>query len=213
MEAQEQAQRLISYFDRIARENKNFEVWQKGLNTAREWLRLINSENVSSSELSTFLGVIHANRYRTSGWTDLALGAYHWVVSKGVSVPPAKDFFMPDGLPTYSELVKMTSVEHAQALNAIFRQNNDEDPTTEGWAKGLKITQDWIRLIDKDAKDESEIASLVENAASNQRKYAAKVWFDTILTIGLWCKAIGYLHLVPEDFKDIVSRSDTPKVK
>jgi hypothetical protein len=213
MEAREHADRLVKYFERRVHENEGGEVWQKGLNTAEEWLRLIDSENVSQSELSVFLGVVHANRYRTSGWNDLAAGAYHWVLSKGLPVPPPKEFFASDSLPNNSHLFKLSSLEHARALNKIFQQNNDEDPTNEGWVNGVQVTQEWERLIQKEQKDGTEISSLVKNASYNQRKYFANVWLHTVLTIGLWCKAIGYLHLVPDDFRDMVVKSETPRIK
>jgi hypothetical protein len=213
MESREHAERLVKYFGRIASENKDREVWQKGLSTAQEWLRLIDSEIVSQIELSTFIGVVHANRYRTTGWNDLASGAYHWVLSKGLSVPPPQDFFAPDGLPSDSNLFKLSSLEHAQALNNIFQQNNNEDPSNEAWSNGIQVTQEWVKLIEKNNNSENEVSMLVENAFANQRTYLSKAWFDTVLTIGLWCKATGYLQLVPDDFRDMVSKSDTPKIK
>jgi hypothetical protein len=211
MESKEHAENLVKYFERIIREYGGAEVWQKGLSTAQEWLRLINSENASQAELSTFIRILHANRYRTSGWHDLALGAYHWVSSKGLSVPPAEEFFASDGLPLDSIVYKRSSLEHAQILNKSFEQNNDEDPTSEGWAKGIQITQEWLRLIQKPEKVEAEISLLIEIALANETKYSAQVWFDTVLTISLWCKTIGYLDLIPDRFRNMVSKSDSPQ--
>jgi len=212
MESRDHAERLVKYFGRIAIENKDHKVWQKGLNTAQEWLRLIDSENASPAELSVFIGIIHANRYRTSGWHDLALGAYQWVSSKGLSVLPPKEFFAPDGLPSDSRLFKLTSLEHAQILNKIFQQNFYEDPSDAAWSNGIQVTQEWIKLIQKRENNESEVSALIENAITNQRTHLAKAWFDTVLTISLWSKTIGYLDLIPDDFRDLVSNSDSPKI-
>jgi hypothetical protein len=213
MESREHAERLIEYFERIAHENQNVEVWQKGLTTAQEWLRLIDTENASPEEMFAFIGVIHANRYRTSGWHDLALGAYHWVSAKGLSVLPPKEFFAPDGLPSDARLFEAPSLEHAQALNKIFQQYAEEDPSSEAWANGTQVTQEWIKLIEKESISKNEVSELIDKAYANQRKYLSKVWFDTILTMSLWSKAIGYLHLVPNDFQDIAANSASPKVK
>lgn len=206
MEPREHAESLVKYFERIASQNENREVWLKGFTTAQEWLRLIDSENVSQEELSAFIGIVHANRYRTSGWHDLSLGAYHWVTSKGLSVMPAKEFFAPDGLSSDSILFESTSLEHAQSLNKIFQQNFEEDPSNEAWSNGIQVTKKWIELIEKNNTNEGDVSTLIESAVTNQRRYLSKAWFDTVLTICLWCKAIGDLHLVPDDFKNLVSK-------
>ena len=59
MKSREHAENLVKYFERIAREEDQ-EVWWKGLSTAQEWLRLIDTENLSQAELSTFIDVVHA---------------------------------------------------------------------------------------------------------------------------------------------------------
>src|SRR4051812_28828545 len=106
MESREHAENLVKYFERIIREYDGGEVWQKGLKTAQEWLRLIDSESASQVELSTFIDIVHANRYRTSGWADLASGAYHWVASKNIPISPPEIFFASDSLPNNSNLFK-----------------------------------------------------------------------------------------------------------
>jgi len=211
MEPKEHAERLINYFERSASENEGVEIWQKGVATAKEWLRLIEAECISASELSIFLNVVHANRYRSSAWHDLALGAYPWVSSKGIDVPSPDIFFAPDGLPKDDRLFGYSSLEHAIVLNDIFQEKTSEDPTTEGWQKGCKITEEWLRLIEKSEKKEVEILALVEQAQSNQRECLAMVWFDTVFTISLWCKSIGHLDLVPDNYQELVSQCPTLK--
>jgi hypothetical protein len=212
MDAKKHAESLVKYFERIASENGDREVWQKGLQTAQEWLRLIDSKNTSKEELSTFIHIVHANRYRTSGWYDLALGAYHWVSSQGLSLMPPKEFFAPDGLPNDSTLFDLTSLEHARTLIEIFRQNSDEDPSNTAWSNGIQVNEEWLKLIEKDGTTEVEVAALIENAITNQRKYSSSAWFSTVLTISLWSKATGYLHLVPDDFYYLVSKGNSPKI-
>ncbi len=146
MESREHAERLVKYFERIASENENREVWQKGLTTAQEWLRLIDSENISQEELSNFIRVIHANKSRTSGWYDLASGAYHWAHSKGFALPKVKDFFDSENLPS-TTFEKVTFEEHAEILVKHFGKYLDEDPHSLAWKIGLKSAQEWQRLL------------------------------------------------------------------
>ena len=102
-DARELALYLIEYFERIEREYRNANVWHKGLTTAQEWLRLIDADDVSSAELSEFIGTVHANWERSSGWWDLAAGAYQWVLTKGASVAPPDVFFAIEEVPFSAE--------------------------------------------------------------------------------------------------------------
>lgn len=203
--AREHAENLVGYFERIANENDG-EVWQKGLVTAQEWLRLISEENAPQVELLTFIGVVHANRYRGSGWFDLALGAYHWVRAKGVSVPPAEVFFASEGLPSNISFFRKTFHEQAYALLAIFEEYNEEDPSSEVWASGIEIIHDWLKLIDMPNVKKPEISVFVQSMFHNQNKFlSTKVWFDTALGVSFWCKEKGYLDLVPDRYQSLVA--------
>lgn len=91
-EATAKALELVGYFEHLAQENDQ-EIWQNGLVTTQEWLRLIDAENPSKNELLELIRIVHANMYRSSGWLDLALGVYRWVSSKGIEVAPPEEFF------------------------------------------------------------------------------------------------------------------------
>lgn len=201
MEAREHAENLVKYFEHIAHENDR-EVWWKGLSTAQEWLRLIDADNASQAELSAFIGVVHADRYRTSGWFDLALGAYHWVSTKGVPIPPPEVFFASEGL-SIDTYFTATPLEHAHTLVKIFEQYTREDPDNEAWAIGLDVVREWLRLSEAKEARRSEISALVRNVFENQQKYLSKAWFDTAFSVGNWCKASGNLDLIPDDFRHL----------
>jgi hypothetical protein len=135
--SREHAEMSIKYFRRLAHESGR-EVWKHGLDAAQEWLRLIDASSVSSTEVLAFIGVIHANRYRTSGWYDLALGAYHWASTNGFPVPPPEDFWSAEDLPgvIYDQV---PSREYAEILVKHFEQYAREDPNQEVWELGHSL--------------------------------------------------------------------------
>ena len=197
--AHDRAVRLVRYFERIT-SDEGGEVWQKGLSTAQEWLRLIDAENVSEAELLKIIGVVHANRFRTSGWSDLAGGVYFWVQLQGVSLPSGEKFFEPEGI-THSGFNEKTSLERARILLLNFETYNEEDPKSKVWKAGVEITLEWLRLIDSPEIKRTEVASLVQGVFDN--KFTSNLWGFTALGICYWCKEIGHLDLVPDDFRSL----------
>lgn len=200
MNAREHAESLAKYFERIAHIDDR-EVWWKGLETAQEWLRLIDADHAPSSELTAFINVVHANRYRTSGWYDLALGAYHWVKTKGISIFPPEIFFAPEGMTT-EMLQTVTPFEHAHTLVRVFEQYKREDPSSETWAVGLDVVREWLRLSEAEEMSKSEVSILVQKVFNQD--YSSKLWFDTAVGISRWCNATGNLDLIPDDFHDFI---------
>jgi hypothetical protein len=194
--AREQAEWYVRYFDRASEHGG--EVWEKGLTTAQEWLRFIDAEYVSESELLKIIGVVHANRYRTSGWSGLAGEVYLWVQSQGVSVPSEEKFFEPEGI-SHSGFNEKTSLERARILLLNFETYNEEDPHSRVWKAGVEITLEWLRLIDSPEIKRTEVVSLVQSVFDNQ--FTSNLWGFTALGISQWCKEIGYLDLVPDDFR------------
>ena len=201
------AEEIIEYFDSSVQDcvqnGYSVEVWQKGLDTAQEWLRLLGSENVSQRELLAFIGVVHANRYRSSMWSGFAQEAYDWVSSKGVPVPPHDIFFKPDGLRSYDlqSMFNVPSLEHAQTLIDIFQLYSREDPTSEVWREGLKIAQEWLRLINSQANTDDEISELMKISFENFNKNrGTSLLFDAFLVMSYWCQSIGKANLVPRGF-------------
>jgi len=206
-ELRKYAEEIIEYFDSSVREcvenGYSVGVWQKGLETAQEWLRLLEEENISQSELLAFIGVVHANGHRSSMWTGFAQESYDWVSSKGVPLPPRDVFFRYDGLKSY-DLRTMFSVppaEHAQKLIEIFQLYLQEDPTSEIWGKGLIIAQEWLRLINSQASTDVEISELMKSSFEDFKNHQGTgLFFDTFLAMSYWCGSIGKANLVPKGF-------------
>ena len=84
MEAREHAEVLVKYFERIAHEH-DAEVWRKGLTTAQEWLRLVETQDLKNSDVSALVRMIEngGRKYLSLGWFDMALGAYSWCKELG----------------------------------------------------------------------------------------------------------------------------------
>jgi hypothetical protein len=198
MESREHAENLVRYFERIIREYGDGEVWQKGLKTAQDWLRLIDTENLSEKELSTFTRVVHANRYRTSGWHDLALGSYFWAVSKGAKLPPPQEFFAPENLPS-KNFKPVNPVEHSLILVTHFEQYHLDDPENLAWSLGLQTAKEWQKLLDMPSITEADVSLLVE-LLSNHKKYSSAGWFDITLGVSKWLKSCGFDELIPQDY-------------
>ena len=125
-DARENAENLVKHFKRIIAEYSQAEVWQKGLTTAQEWLRLINADNPSSAEISAFIAVVDANCDRSSAWADMAGGAYQWARTKGVSRP--KTLFASEGLLFAAKSDSVTWLEHARMLLKAFERRHEDDP-------------------------------------------------------------------------------------
>jgi hypothetical protein len=202
LEAREHAEALVKYFEHIAHEH-DAEVWRKGLTTAQEWLRLIDAESASRDELSAFIGIVHANRYRISGWFDLALGAYHWVSTKGIPLPPRGTFFASEKLPSYSR-EQVTPLEHANILVRHFEQYNREDPTSEAWSSGLETAWEWLRLVETQDLKDPNVSALVRMIENGVRKYLSLGWFDMALGVYSWCKELGFIDLIPDSFRSLL---------
>ena len=205
VEARRHAEDLVNYFGRVAHENSQ-EVWRKGLSTAQEWLRLIDAENVSQAELSKFIGIVHANRFRSSGWHDLALGAYNWVLAKGSPVPPVEEFFHRPVLPGKRDLATTTPLEHAHKLLSIFEQYNREDSDSQAWIVGVQTMREWLRLIEGREAEKSETMALVRSVFENRLQFLGPEWFDTALALSKWCKANGHSDLIPDDFRSLMDK-------
>ncbi|MBN8579508.1 MAG: hypothetical protein J0L96_02460 [Anaerolineae bacterium] len=206
---------IIEYFDEsvqdcIEHPDCNIGVWKKGLDTAHEWLRLIDSEKVTRDELLSFIGVVHANRYNTVMWFDLAERAYDWVSSKEViSLPPRDIFLKSDGLglghKKLDEISKTSSTEHAQTLFTHFSLYTNEDPNSEVWIDGLNIVKEWQKLLNSQHNTDTEISSLLRNLDDSFRKYLGiSLWLDLVIAVGYWCKSIGRIGLVPKRFQLLV---------
>lgn len=204
LEPREQAENMVDYFARIAEDNDS-EVWRRGLSTAQEWLRLVDSEDWSEAEISSLLGVVHANRHRSSGWGILTGQVYTWAHLKGYPVPPEEEFFAAASIfSIIRDVYEMPSIEQARELLVIFQQYNREDPDSELWKPGIEVMQVWLRLLEAEEVNKSEVVKLMDELLLNLRKYGSFEWIGTALAIGYWCKTIGFADLIPDDFRHLI---------
>ena len=209
LEAREHAEELVKYFDRIIRDFGDSEVWQKGLTTAQEWLRLIKADNVSSAELSAFIGVVHANWDRSSGWWTLAGGAYEWVRTKDATVAPEKEFFAHENVLFPVERDKAALLGRAHRLLNTFERYRDEDPTSELWSIGFSIVRKWLSLMDAEEVILAEISELTESVMKNSGKFAMSLaWLDTEHGVWRWCKTVGHSEIIPDSWRSMLSKQD-----
>ena len=94
------AERLVAYFEMCLEETPKDKIswrtsYRRGLDTAEEWLRLIDSECASQKQVADLLVVMKQNKADGSGWYDLASCFYSWAKSTGYDVPPVEVFFAP----------------------------------------------------------------------------------------------------------------------
>jgi len=199
LEAREHAEKLVKYFEMIIGKYNDLEVWQKGLTTAQEWLRLINAANASSVELSAFIGVVHANWDRSSGWWDLAGGAYHWVRKIGFTVAPPEVFFSHEDVLFPVDRDKAALLARAHRLLNTFEVYRSEDPTSELWPIALNIVRRWLRLMDAEEVVLAEISELAESVTKNSGQFIMSIaWIHTEHGVWSWCKTVGHSELIPD---------------
>jgi hypothetical protein len=82
---------FVTYFEPLAAKSQA-DSWRQGLAAAREWLRLIGATGVSAEEVSSLVGIAHANVYRGSGWHDMACRIRRWAEDHGYQVPSLEEF-------------------------------------------------------------------------------------------------------------------------
>lgn len=203
MTSREHAEMSIKYFRRLASQSDP-EVWERGLDAAQEWLRLIDAVSVSPTEVSAFIGVIHANRYRTSGWYDLALGVYHWARTNGFSVPPPEDFWSSEGLPGIRH-GQMPSREYAEILVKHFELYAHEDPNQEVWELGLDTAQKWLGLMESDSVSQGEVSALIGVVYENRHRTTR--WISLARGVYKWSSTNGFSDLWPENFQSMLGGS------
>ncbi|SRR5712692_7478579 len=86
------AQRRIDYFAAVAAEN-SAEHWQLGLDTAREWLRLINASPLSAQQVASIVDRAQMNQRRGTGWSLMAFSIRWWASRRGFTVPSFEEFY------------------------------------------------------------------------------------------------------------------------
>ena len=187
----ENAEELVRYFEQVAHETNEDWAW-KGLNTAQEYLQLIDTEDASPGELFAFIDVVHANRTRGSAWHDLAIQAHRWIQTKGIPVPHYFCFIDSGSVP-----VTTTPVVYAHFLVRAFDQHKRKDPSSAIWALGLETTQEWLRLINMEEPSKSEVSSLLKKVFTSRCNDV--LWNDLRKGFVNWCQETGNSDLIPDD--------------
>jgi hypothetical protein len=67
--------------------------WLRGLESARQWLRMTQSATVSAQDVSSLLAVAKADQQSGTVWNLMAMSIYFWAEKNGHHVPPIENFF------------------------------------------------------------------------------------------------------------------------
>jgi hypothetical protein len=194
---------VMAHFARLA-ENGG-EVWLKGLETAKHWLRLIDTDERSQADLEQLLGIAHANRYRSSAWMSLASYIHEWVGEKGLAVPIYEDFF--DGKTYYSDRRSESASDMVKYYLTIFELRVRQEPNYDPWRMGLEAAQEWQQLLSMPQVTRELAANLLQMVDHYGRSIDWS-WFELALAIYNWCNELGYLDLVPRDRRSFLKNPD-----
>ena len=177
----------VRYFEALATPDAR-DHWQRGLNTAREWLRLINAPSVSPKEVSSLVGIAQANQRRGSGWNVMAMGIHSWAAECGCTEPSFEEFY--DRREWAREaLDKHVSAAHAaDILFEHFQRRTHQDPDQEIWDLGLNTARTWRDLIHRDSVPGLERAALLESARRNAKRHETEDWWVLEQAIDRWSK-------------------------
>ena len=92
LDARRHAEEWVAYYDNCDIQFAK-DWWIRGLETAREWLRLTQSGSVSQQEVSSILATAKANQHNGSGWGIMAVLIYSWAQQTGREIPLREDYF------------------------------------------------------------------------------------------------------------------------
>ncbi len=193
----DRAKVLLSYFERLARESDE-DVWARGAEVTREWLRLMNNDDITQTDVSAFLSIVRANRHRSSGWLELATAVYEWTKQQGFVVPAYAQFFK-SGLNTPA-LIAMSPHEFAEFIAENFEEKIQEDPGQKIWELGLFAARQWVGLIDMDVPSEDDLSSFIKFMDENSR-WQALEWSYMVRKIFDWTIENGYSTLWPGKYQ------------
>jgi hypothetical protein len=174
--AKHAAEGFVAYFEgfavRLPGENL-----RRGLDTAREWLRLIEATSVSREEIATLLGVVQANQHRGSGWNSMAICVYSWAAKRGYPVPSAEEFVDHREWSREALAEDVSSARAAEILVNHFERRTLQDPKQETWELGLATARTWRRLIQSHSVSPSELSALLETVRTNTARTITHDWW------------------------------------
>ncbi len=177
----------VRYFEALAAADAR-DHWQRGLNTAREWLRLINAPSVSPKEVSSLVCIAQANQHRGSGWNLMAIGIRSWAAECGCTVPSFEEFHDRRGW-AKEALDKHVSAAHAaDILFEHFQRRTHQDPDQEIWDLGLSTARTWRDFIHRNSVPGPERSALLQSARINAERNGTDDWWVLEQAIGRWCK-------------------------
>ena len=195
----EEVENVVRCFVGLASQKHN-DVWRcdqarHDLDTATTLLRLIDSSSVTQSDVSSIIGIVHANMCRSSIWVYLAYMAYHWASTNGFQVPPPNDFFNnSDSDLCVAAYESPNSLGVADMFVAHFRQKVQDDPHQETWELALTCALTWRGLMICNTLPESETTNLIQNLKANHNRtedwnslfFAVHQWFNEKKMTALW---------------------------
>jgi hypothetical protein len=203
----EHAEKAVEYFEWLVSKCPWWKISDKGLATAREWLRVTRADSVSPAEISALLDAAHEDRYGSHGWGSLAAGIYEWSRSRGFSVPPRAVFFATD--PFFSSIPGASPQQCARLLLETFQEFHNKDPANEAWTTGIDVMQEWLTLIAAKDMDMAILAALSQRALEGSERFHVRLWGDAALGVWTWCVALGCTRLVPESFRSLQKKTSS----
>ena len=175
------------------------DLWKPHREVVKMWARLVQSDSLSPSEVMRFLGILKANRCRATGWEHIAYLGYEWAKTTGFEIPSEDQFY---AIPKIYRVLDDRSVpvqEQAQPFVSHFKEQTTIDPDQEIWELGLRVAQEWLRLMEISHLPESDASNLIKTVEANQNK--ALEWMMMTICIADWLMASSQIHSWSQDFQ------------
>ncbi len=190
------AEKLIQYYDRRVQEEPA-QIWEKGLETAKKWRRMLDAAEMSPDDLIVLVRIAHANRGRGSGWQEMSYEIFWWSRLKGLTTPPAEEFFQSD----YMQGMKYRKSSHSDQANflvSVFERNMDEDSEASHWGSGAALAQEWLNIIQTGSVEQPILRAFARQLSQYHKMYASIPSMVFVIRVKLWLEGIGYPDIANE---------------
>jgi len=183
--ARQMVERFVAYFETIgaAVPPENF---RRGLDTSREWLRLVNAASVSPQEVSSLLGIAQANQLRGTGWNVMATCIRSWAEKRGYPVPSFEEFYDREDWAREALDKECSSAHAADVLVHHFERRTLQDPNQKTWELALTTARTWRTLIHRNAVPPAELSALRETVRINSERTITTEWRALEQAINRW---------------------------
>lgn len=181
------AEWCVRYFETVAAADAR-DNFQRGLNTAREWRRLINAPSASPQEVSSLVGIAQANQHRGSGWNVMAIGIRSWAGECGFAVPSFEEFYDRRDWSREALGERLAPAHAAEILVEHFERRTHQDPDQEIWDLALSTARTWRNFIHRDSVPGSELSAFLETARTNAERHGTHDWWVLEQAISRWSK-------------------------